>query len=114
MCGTIKYEGVANKIGHLVYFEVPNCRGRLSATWLGHCRSEKGAPPNSQEVTLIGTSYTEKGIEFSIPQGYAISAYLIDSPNFPNGKGIFVRTRDATSEELKKCSHPRHPVLVKK
>ena len=107
MCGTIKYEGVARKIGDLVPYNGAN--GIQYAPWLGHSRQESAIPPNSTPVSLPVDSYTEKGVPFAVPTGKQIDAYLVSSPNFPQGKGIFIITRPVTDEEKKLCTHPRHP-----
>jgi hypothetical protein len=109
VCGTIKYEGISRKIGDLVEYEVPPTRAIWTAPWLGHCREESGIPENATEVKIFAGSYTEKGVEFSVPPGKKINAYLIKSPHFPGGEGIFLITRPVTQEELKRCQHPRHP-----
>jgi len=107
MCGTIAYENTSHKIGNLVAYQDED--RILRAPWLGHARQESPRPANSKLVKLIAETYTEKGVEFQVPQGKQVEAYLVKNSNFPKGEGLFVITRDATPEELKRCPHPRHP-----
>jgi hypothetical protein len=120
MCGTLKYENTAGKIGKIP----PGCSPKQVTTiiredgshdiaqWLGHIRGEKGPPALPHERVLIpAREYTEKDTPFQVPPGKAIEAYLITSPNYPQGEGVFIVTRPATEEELKICPHPRHPTF---
>jgi len=120
MCGEIKYEGVGKLIGKLVICNVKNndkCiyltkEDQLNeANILGHSRIESKIPINSTEVIIPAKSYTERNIEFNVPERKGIAAFLIHSDNFPNKKGLFIQTRSSTKEELIKCKHGRHPVF---
>lgn len=141
MCETLKYENVQEGIGTIIaipyrkeligvvlppkwkysyqcisgvpYQDKEGNKG--IGVWLGHKRSEKPAPKNSKEVVIIVTSYTEENIEFSVPAGYGIKAYLVCDENFQcnRHKGLFIVTRAATKEELARCKHSRHPVFTK-
>ena len=112
MCGSLKYEDISHKIGDMVTY-VTQTGIASSAPWLGHSREESRDPANSETVFLPATSYFEKGVEFHIPDDETIEAFLVKSNNFPAGEGIFIKTRPATPQEMKKCMHPRHPVLFK-
>ena len=124
MCGTIKYEGTAHKIGGIsgaTSHSVKSCPiivciksdgSKEEARLLGHRREESELirpTPSSQLVKLPITQYTERDVVFTVPKGMAVSALLVWNKNFPEGKGIFIITRDATKEELIQCPHPRHP-----
>lgn len=110
MCGTIKYENIAGRIGHLV--PVITSSGKIrEVPWLGHSRSESLQPKNSEKVYISVSEYTERDISFSVPKGKVIEGWLVQSPNFPRKEGLFIITRPATQEELKKCPHPRHPKI---
>lgn len=119
MCGEIKYEGVGKLIGKLVICNVKNndkCiyltkEDQLNeANILGHSRIESKIPINSTEVIIPAKFYTERNVEFNVPKGKGIAAFLIHSDNFPNKQGLFIQTRSSTKEELIKCKHGRHPV----
>jgi hypothetical protein len=113
MCGSIKYENIAHKIGNLVTV-FKQTGEKIEAPWLGHIRDDNPNPPADKETVVIPVKeYTEKGVWFSVPENYAIEANLITNKAFPNGYGVFIVTRNATKEELKKCSHPRHPRFLK-
>jgi hypothetical protein len=122
MCGTIKYEHTAHKIGYLtsrinhpiaIYTED---RQHLLVKWLGHIREESGLPKLYHEVVKIyAYEYTEKSIPFKVDKKQAIKGFLIYSQNYPGGRGLFIQTRPATKKELERCpSSPRHPVLIDK
>jgi len=123
MCGSISYEGTDKKIGNITTLSnyvvkdmlcvpilLPNGQTEV-VQLLGHSRSERGDPPNSVRVKIAASSYTEKGVEYSVPENKCIGAVLVTSKSFPEGKGIFIVTREATPAEKQKCSHPRHPVF---
>jgi hypothetical protein len=109
ICGSLRSENIDKKIGNPVPIRFSN--GSTSeGVWWGHHRLEnKRTPENSTLVTIPAESYTEREVEFSIPEGAEISALLVENDRFPNGSGIFIITRPATLSELKKCKHPRHP-----
>ena len=119
MCGTLKYEVTGKKIGNLtatpnqpVTVEKMDGSSQL-VRWLGHIREESGPPkPPHEQVRIPVTEYTEGGVVFQVPRGKALEGYIIKSPNFPSGEGLFLITRNATPTELKRCRHPRHPRIV--
>lgn len=122
MCGTLKYEGTSKKIGKVLGITVDRNQNAIAirsdgshiiAQWLGFVRSESGLPKLPHEIVhLPAKVYYEQGVPFSVPPGKAIKAFLVNCKNYPTGKGIFIITRNATPEELKRCKHPRHPLLV--
>lgn len=114
MCGSLRLEGFEKKIGVTIPI-ITNKNEHLDVQWLGHHRSENPKdPPNSERVRVLTSAYTEKEVEFPVPEGQCIEGLLVKHKNFPNGTGLFIVTRPATKEELTKCKHPRHPVFVSK
>jgi hypothetical protein len=123
MCGSLRYENVGHTVGRLVTpygkgddytIEYITEYGKAgTAPFLGHSRSENTWPNNSVPVRIYAATYTELGVEFTIPEGHYIEAALVSNKTFERfgGAGIFIRTRRATAEELKRCPHDRHPVL---
>lgn len=111
ICGSIKYEKTFKKIGTLIPVQY---QGEIShIPWLGHIRDDN-PKVNDHLITKLSVShYTEKGTEFVVPYEHKIEARIILSKNFPQGKGIFIVTRQATKEELLKNKHPRHPRFIK-
>ena len=122
MCGTLKYEMTAKKIGNPIsatpnqIVSVQKGDGSMvMSRWLGHIREESGTPVLAHEpVKIYATQYTEKNVPFLVPLDKAIDAYLIFSDNYPGGKGVFIITRKATNKELLRCKHPRHPRFIDK
>lgn len=129
MCGEIGYENISKKIGSEAHTVTSSYKRNdmvmavsrdatiHQALWLGHTRSETPISPEGAELVILPIkNYTEKGVWFNVPEGKAIEAFLVKNPNFKlaGGQGIFIVTRPATSEELKKCSHPRHPKFINK
>lgn len=117
MCCNARREGIDYKIGHLVPCRLSNGR-EIHLPWYGFTREESRIPDGSTPVKIEWTSYQEKGregiVDFKVSGNQAIQAYIVKNPKFPQGEGLFVVTRRATSVELLRCSHTRHPKLIQR
>jgi len=118
MCGSIGFEHIGKKIGNIqvtkmgkVPVQFPDGTIR-ELQWLGFSRKETAISPDAVEVKILAKSYTERGVKFFIPQQEAISAIVTSRSSFPEGIGVFIRTRPATTKELQQCPHDRHPLFV--
>ena len=112
MCSRMKYDFKQFKLNDLVPCLMPD-GSTVMAPWLGHSRQESIPPKNATLVKLNISTYTERDVEFQVPSGHVIDAYLVKNDNFPLKEGVFIITRPASTTELKKCKHPRHPRIVK-
>jgi len=123
MCGTLKLEDIKGRIGNLLVRDKPWVTVELpdgsteSAPILGFKREESPLLPDIQEEVVIPhvVSYTERDsnlgdIEFELPENSrGIRAVLTRRDTLPHGKGVFIVTRPATRDELRRCNHRRHP-----
>lgn len=121
MCGRLKLEKIAGKIGMIS--PVESLRGEVfQGTWNNHARVEtleKFTSNGWKEGSLPSvTSYTEghedKEKEFPVPAGKAIK--VVYQPNILTSQGtnpFNIVTREASTEE-EKAIHNRWPVLIDK
>lgn len=111
MCGSLRFEKMNKVIGELVPI-LDTSKVLRWVRWQGHHRSEKELPEGAVTVKIPVTEYSEKNVPFQVGEGKAIEALYVKKDTFPGGEAVFIITRPASKEELKKSPAPRHPRII--